>query len=105
MPNTNPQAINICNSKLRRLADLSAQFYNLCKIYQAEAQAENWTSLFLGGASNVIIDGAEIDGRAIITDADITSMITFVGSQITAYEANTNANRNLIMKIAVNPVP
>lgn len=103
MANTNPQAIRIANEKIRTLADRAGQFYNLCKAYQAEAQAEGWSALFTGGSANVINDGADLDGRAVITDADVTSFITFIGSQITAYEATSNANRNLVLKIAVNP--
>lgn len=103
MPNTNPQAVRVCNEKIRVLADRAGQFYNLCKAYQAEALAENWSAMFVGGAGNTIADGADVDGRGVITDADVTSFITFIGSQITAYEANSNANRNLALKIAVNP--
>lgn len=100
--NTNPQAVLICNSKLRPLADRAAQFYNLCKAHQAEALAENWIGMFPADGVQ-IADGADVDGRAIITNTDINSFITFIASQITAYEATSNANRNLAMKIAVNP--
>ena len=103
MPNTNPQAVRIANEKIRTLADKAGRFYNLCKAYQAEAQAEGWSAMFTGGAANTISDGAETDGRAIITDADVTSFITFIGSTITSFEATSNANRNLVLKIAVNP--
>jgi len=103
MANTNPQAVRICNEKIRNLADKAGQFYNLCKAYQAEALAENWSAMFVGGSGNVISDGAETDGRSVITDADVTSFIAFIGAQITAYEATSNANRNLVMKMAVNP--
>lgn len=103
MPNTNPQAIRISNEKIRTLADRFGQLYNLCKMYQAEAQAEGWTAMFAGGAGNEIVDGAATDGRTIITDADVTSFITLVSSHITNMEASSNANRNLILKIAVNP--
>ena len=103
MANTNPQAVRICNEKIRMLADRAGQFYNLCKSYQGEAQAENWPSLFTGGVGNTISDGADVDGRVVITDADVANFITFIAAQITAYEATSNANRNLVLKIAVNP--
>jgi hypothetical protein len=102
MPNTNPQAVAIVNGKLRPLADRAGQFYNLCKMFQAEAQAEGWSAMFPANAE-VIVDGSETDGRAIITNQDIASFITFIGTQITAYEASSNTNRNLVLKIAVNP--
>ncbi len=103
MPNTNPQAILIANSKVRVCADRFGQLYNFCKALQAEAIAESWTTLFTGGAGNVLIDGSETDGRTIITDADVTSFITDVSSFITDMEASSNARRNRALKIAVNP--
>ena len=102
MANTNVQAIRICNEKLRPLADRAGQFYNFCKALQAEALAEGWAAMFPADGQT-ISDGADVDGRAIITNTDINSFITFIASQITAYEASSNVNRNLVMKIAVNP--
>lgn len=102
MPNTNPQAIRIVNEKLRPLADRAGQFFNLCKALQAEAAAEGWVALFPADGQT-IMDGADVDGRAVITNTDIASFITFIAAQINAYEASSNVNRNLVLKIAVNP--
>ena len=103
MPNTNPQAVLIANSKIRPLADRLGQLYNLTKALQAEAAAENWGALFAGGAGNVIVDGAETDGRALITDADVVAMNTLVSAYVTFMEQSANANRNLVLRVAVNP--
>lgn len=103
MPNTNPQAVNVVNAKIRPLADRLGQLYNLCKALQAEASAEGWAGMFVGGAGNVIVDGAETDGRAIITDADVAAFITDIGTFLTDMEASSNARRNRALKIAVNP--
>lgn len=103
MPNTNPQAILVCNEKIRVCADRFGQLFNLCKAYQAEAVAEGWTALFTGGAGNVIVDGSAIDGRTSITDADVTAFISDVSAFITDMEAASNARRNRALKIAVNP--
>lgn len=103
MPNTNPQAVFVANSKVRPCADRFGQLYNYCKALQAEAVAEGWTAMFTGGSGNIIVDGAETDGRALITDADVTSFITDVGTFLTNMEASSNALRNRALKIAVNP--
>ena len=103
MPNTNPQAIAVSNSKLRPLADKFGQLYNLTKALQAEGAAENWPAMFIGGAGNTIMDGSDVDGRAVITDADIASLITLVTNYVNFMEASANANRNLVLKVAVNP--
>lgn len=103
MPNTNPQAILVCNEKIRPLADRLGQLYNLCKSLQAEAQAEGWAAMFTGGAGNQIMDGSVTDGRAILTDADVSAFITDITTFITDMEAASNARRNRALKIAVNP--
>lgn len=103
MPNTNPQAIRIANEKLRPAADRFGQLYNSLKALQAEAQAEGWPALFAGGASNVLSDGSDVDGRTPVTDADISGLITMASAFITWMEASSNANRNLALKIAVSP--
>lgn len=102
MSNTNPQAIRIANEKIRVCADRLGQLYNLSKAYQAEATAENWSALFPNDAE-VIVDGSATDGRGIITNADVSALITLVGAFITFMEASSSANRNLTLKIAVNP--
>lgn len=102
MPNTNPQAILIANTKIRPSADRFGQLYGLLKILQAEANAESWLTLFPNDAE-IIVDGSSIDGRTPITNQDVRAFITLAGAYITFMEQNTNANLNLTMKIAVNP--
>lgn len=102
MPNTSPQAILVANTKLRPLADQFGQLYNQCKALQAEAQAEGWSAMFPNDAE-VIADGAASDGRTIIANADIFTLIGVVTSFLSYMEATSNANRNNVLKIAVNP--
>jgi hypothetical protein len=102
MPNTNPQAIRVANEKLRVLADRFGQVYNACKMAQDEYTAENWAALFPNDAE-VIADGSATDGRTPITNADVVAFMTAVGAFITWMEATSNARRNNILKIAVNP--
>jgi UDP-N-acetylglucosamine enolpyruvyl transferase len=59
--------------------------------------------MFTGGAGNTIMDGSDVDGRTIITDADVTAFITDISTFITDMEAASNARRNRALKIAVNP--
>ncbi|HZI93575.1 MAG TPA: hypothetical protein VFE84_05000 [Patescibacteria group bacterium] len=102
MPNTNPQALLVCNSKIRPCADRFGQLYNYCKALQAEAQAEGWAALFPSDA-NQIMDGSDIDGRSILLNSDVNAFITDVTTFITNMEASANAIRNRALKIAVNP--
>lgn len=101
MANTNPQAIAVSDQKLRPLADRFGQLYNLCKALQAEGTANRWDLLFPNDATP-LGDTAAVDGRAVITNADLTALIAIVTTFVTYMEASTNANRNLTMKIGPN---
>lgn len=103
MPNTNTRAVNVANTKIRPLMDRFGQLYNLCKALAAESGAENWPGLFLPNDATVIADGSDVDGRAQISNADINSAIGIAGTFITYMEQTSNANRNTVMKVAVNP--
>lgn len=100
--NANPQAILVCNSKIRVAADRMGQLYNYFKALQAEAQAEGWVAMFPPDAE-VINDGATVDGRTVITNTDVNNFIAMAGSFLTYMEQTGNANRNLALKIATNP--
>ena len=102
MANTNPQAIRIANEKIRPAADRFGQLYNYVKALQAEGLAEDWLTLFPND-TETISDGSDVDGRAIISNTDVRSFITVIGAYITFMEQAGNANRNLVLKIAVNP--
>ena len=103
MPNSDPQAVKVANEQLRPFADVALDFYTALKNGQALAVGQGWSALFPGGADTIIEDGSAIDGRTPITDADAAALITFLGTFITQFEANSFANRNLVAKIAVNP--
>jgi len=103
MPNTNPQAILIANTKIRPLADLLAKLYNRIKSAQIEFTAEDWGTLFPND-SEIIVDGSATDGRTPITNAEVrTFMLTDAVAVLTPLEASSNAGRNRVFKIAVNP--
>ena len=103
MPNTNPQAIVIANTKIRPLADLLAKLYNRIKSAQIEFTAEDWGTLFPND-SEIIVDGSAVDGRTPITNAEVrTFMLTDAVAVLTPLEASSNAGRNRVFKIAVNP--
>lgn len=103
MPNSNPQAIRIANEKIRPLADMMGQLYNRLKSAQIEFTAEGWGALFPADAE-VIVDGSATDGRTAITNSDIrTFMLTEAAAYLTTLEANSNAGRDRVFKIAVNP--
>jgi hypothetical protein len=102
MANTSPQAVRIANEKIRPAADRFGQLYNYLKALQAEAAAESWLTLFPND-SQLVVDGSAEDGRAPITNLDVRSFITLADAYITFMEQASNLNRDLVLKIAVNP--
>jgi len=105
MPNSNPQAVLIANTKIRPLADRLAQLYNAIKAAQIEYTAEGWSVLFPND-SEVIVDGSAVDGRTPITNADVRAfMLTDAVGVLTPLEASSNAGRDRVHKISPNPLP
>ena len=102
MPNVNPQALRIANEKIRPAADRFGQLYNFLKALQAKAAADGWLALFPAD-SQTLTDGASVDGRTIITNAEVRQFITLANDYVTFMEQASNTNRNLALKIAVNP--
>lgn len=106
MPNSNPQAILVANEKIRVAADRVGQLYGVLALMEAEFTAEGWGTLFPNGSSEVLVDGSATDGRTPITDADVrTFMLTVAAGFLATLRANSNAQLNNVLKIAVHPEP
>jgi len=75
MANTNVQAVTFCNTEIRPMADQIFSTY-----LSAKKIVQNWNSQALSTVipndSTIIADGAAQDGRAQITDAQATAIIT-----------------------------
>ena len=98
----NPQVIKFANEQARPCADMLAQAF-----YRMEVAFDQWVAL--GGAAaipndaSVIVDGAGVDGRPILTGAKLHNLMTRLSEFITDYEANSNAKLNTVLGVAVNP--
>ena len=75
MANTNVQAIVFSNGNIRPMADLIMSAYlsakKLVEIWDAQS-----VSTVIPNDSTIIADGAANDGRAQITDAQATAIVT-----------------------------
>lgn len=97
----NPQVIKFANEQARQAADQLAQTF-----YRLEVVLDQWTAL--NGASlpndgSVVVDGAQTDGRPILTGAKLHNLMSRLSESITDYEANSNAKLNTVLGVAVNP--
>lgn len=102
--NTSAQAVKISNEKIRPAADYILQTYFFMKTLQAQYAAQAWAAEFpVGDPTGVLIDGAQTDGREIITNGDVNAVVTALGAFITFMEATSNQQLNRFLKVAVNP--
>jgi hypothetical protein len=104
MPITDPNAIRFANERIRVAADLLAQVDNLAGAIINEWNAQNLGNVFTND-STVVDDGAETDGRPVITGAKVTNIVTRLtelrGSSGLAMGAP--GVRDTVLQVAVNP--
>ncbi len=97
-----PTAIKFSNERVRTAADVSAQGY-----YRAKSLIDQWTAqgldVVIPNDATVMPDGADTDGRPVITGADIHGMVAILKSYVAMVEANSSAALTQILKVAVHP--
>lgn len=111
MANTNPQAITFSNAKIRPMADLIYTAYETAKSVVEQWNAQN-VSAVIPNDTTIIADGSATDGRAQITDAQATNIITrcqeliqWMENGLVASPFNasvTNATLNTVAAVQVN---
>ena len=99
----NPQVVRFSNERVRQAADRFGQLYNWCKAVRDEWQAQGIGALIPNDPAEEILDGAQTDGRPLITGEDVHVIKDRVLELITLLEANGNEKLNQILKVAVNP--
>jgi hypothetical protein len=93
--------IKFVNEKIRPAADRLAQSYSFAKTVTAEWTARGGTTAIPNDAT-VVADGAATDGRPVIINSDVSSIINRLSEFITDYEAASSAKLNTVLKVAVN---
>jgi len=105
---TNPTAIKFSNDRIRTAADKLAQAYYHAKqvIYEwYDIEIEPGTTLAAGipnDGAEQIFDGAESDGRPVISGDDVHNIINRSSELVADYEEFTSVKLNTITKVAVN---
>lgn len=102
MPIDSPQAVRFSNERIRVAADRLAQAYNYAREVVDEWNAAGGTTLIPNDAGQTVIDGADTDGRPIITGADVNNVINRLSELINDYQATGNAKLNTVLQVAVN---
>ncbi len=99
----NVQAVQFCNERVRQAADRFGQLYNWCVAVQNEWAAQGIGTLIPDDAAEEVLDGAQTDGRPIITGADVNTLAARVTEFISLLEDTGDEKLNQILKVAVNP--
>jgi len=97
---TNPQAVTFCNQRVRAMADQLAQAYYACLALQNDWFAQGVGDV-LTNTSDVVDDGAAVDGRAQITGAAAVNVITRAMEFVTEMQAG--GKLGTVLAVAVNP--
>ena len=97
----NPQARKFCNERIRVLADLFSRGYREANAIIAEFELKEISNLIPDDASEVIVDGAESDGRTPINGHDVWEMVR-LAQDLVAMGTGPNSKVSTIVKVSVN---
>jgi hypothetical protein len=100
---TNPQAIAFENTMGRAYAERMYGAYIAAKELVSIWNAQSLSAVIPNTSTDVFSDGAQTDGRPIVTGANMTNIITRAQELITDYEATSNAKLNTFLALAVTP--
>lgn len=111
MANSNPQAITFTNTRARPMADLLYSAYLSAKSYIEQWNAGSVATVIPNDAT-IIADGAAVDGRPQVTDAQVTNIFTRCQELVNWMEQGlvaspftgtvTNATLNTVAGVQVN---
>jgi len=105
----NPTAVRFANERVRVAADRMMQAYNFAKTVSSEwfsVEITPGTTLSAGipnDGGEEVLDGAQSDGRAVISGDDVHNVITRLSELVADLEAGGNAKLNTLAKVSVNP--
>lgn len=105
MPNTNTQAIKISNEDIRPLADAMAKLYHRAKEVGQRAVAQDWNNQYFATDADVLVDGAAIDGRQLVTNGKLKILLALAAAFVTDMETSSSLKLNQTLQVAVNPKP
>ena len=99
----NAQAIRFANEEARVAADALLRAYRTAKVLVQDYYGKSGLSqTFVTGIADTIQDGADSDGRSIITGNEVLNLITFASNFIADLEASNNTKLNVLLGVAVN---
>lgn len=94
-------AIKFSNEQLRPAADKFAQLY-----YFSRQMIDTWEAqgveVQLGDFKQILADGAEVDGRPVITVQQVVDLVTQAKTFVSEMEANNKQLLNTVLLVAVN---
>jgi hypothetical protein len=99
---SDPQVVRFSNEVVRPVADRMAQFFYFAESANDQFNANpDLLKALLSGAT--IDDGADKDGRPILTADTVKVLFTQVQQFVDDFRANDNAKLNIILAAAAHP--
>lgn len=97
---SNPQLVNFANEHARSVADKLAALNAFSAVVTATYLARDLsTPIEAGGASNLITDGSQTDGRTRVAGGDVYNLVTLLNDLNTFM---TQGRKDVIAKWRVN---
>ncbi len=98
---TDPTAVDYINGKIRPMANNLAQMYYMSKAIIDEYVERGGTAFIPNSPTEVVDDGADTDGRPIITGRNVTEFgLILINDLVAMLEANGKAKLNQVLAIA-----
>lgn len=101
MANSNPQAVAFDNNYARRMADIAVSYYLTCKRFLQVWDGQNIVAVIPNDAT-VIADGADVDGRAPVTNGQVNILVANMRAFVTQFEAGASIILNQTLQVHVN---
>lgn len=98
-----PQVKAFCDQYLRKLADLGMQLYSWANLTNQIWVAQDIIGQIGAEYGEEVIDGAQTDGRPVITVGDVYALVNAGAAFVAGLDASGGAERNKWLKPAVNP--
>jgi hypothetical protein len=100
---SNPAAVKFCNERVRVLADQIARVHTTITLFAGEFAAKGLADIIPNDANEIILDGAESDGRTPINGADVYLMLT-LANDLLEMSTGPSSKMGTVLKVAVNPI-
>ena len=97
---SSPQAIKFCSESVRPLADDLVMFYYAARRVRDRYISIGAATLIPNETASKVLDGADVNGKPIVTGADVNVALAVMAEVLTLLEANDSVKLQQLLKVA-----